>query len=153
MRRGFAVAAVVSIALAFAAAAHAKLTLQFDRATARPGDRVTLTFGEYFASRGKVVHVYLVRASILGNVVRPQLGGGAARLGPPPRIAGVYTVGKTTSDRARFAFRVPRARTGRYAAVIWCPACRSPYLLAAFQGGIPDDAYVRPTRALLRVTG
>lgn len=144
------VAAVV-VAVTLAPAAHAKLSLTFDRTSARPGDRVVLTFGEYFTSRGKTVQVYLVRASALGDVVRPALGGGVARTGPPPRIAGVVSLGRTTSDRERFAFRVPAVRAGRYAAVIWCSTCAQPSLLAAFQGGIPDGAHVRQTRALLRV--
>lgn len=148
MRRLLAVALV---AATLAPAAQAKLSLTFDRASARPGERVTLSFGSYFTSSDRIVHVYLVRAPILGNVIRPSLGGGVRRLGPPPRLAGVVKVGRTTSGRSTFSFRVPLVRAGRYAAVIWCSTCAQPYLLAAFQGGIPDDAYVRPTRALLRI--
>ena len=139
------------VGLVVAPAAEAKLALTFDRASARPGERVTLTFGDYFTSRDRVVHVYLVRADVLGDVLRPALGGGVRRLGPPARHVDVHKLGRTTSARPRFPFRVPRVRAGRYAAVIWCSDCREPYLLAAFQGGIPDGAAVRPTRALLRV--
>lgn len=142
----FAVAALVQ-----PAGAEAKLALEFDRTTARPGDRVTLTFGDYFTSTRNVVRVYLVHAPILGDVLRPSLGGGTARLGPPLRRSGVHEVGRTTSGKPGIAFRVPRARPGRYAAVLWCATCRNRFLLAAHQGGIPDDAYVRPTRSLLRV--
>ena len=144
------VAAALAAALA-PATAQAKLSLEFDRQTARPGDRVRLDFGEYFTSTRNVVHVYLVRAPIIGDVVRPALGGGASRLGPPARRAGVHEVGRTLSGRSGITFRVPRVPAGRYAAVIWCSTCGSRYLLAAHQGGIPDDAYVRPTRTLLTV--
>jgi hypothetical protein len=118
---------------------------------ARPGDRVTLTFGEYFTSKRNVVHVYLVRAPIIGDVIRPTLGGGANRIGPPARRAGVHRVGRALSGQSGLTFRVPGLRAGRYAAVIWCSTCASRYLLAAHQGGIPDDAYVPPTRTLLTV--
>lgn len=150
MRRLVAVAALV-VAVTLVPAAQAKLSLTFDRTSARPGERVVLTFGEYFTSRGKTVDVYLVRASTLGNVIRPRYGGGVARMGPPPRIVGVIKIGQTTSEREELAFRVPATRAGRYAAVVWCSACAQSSLLAAFQGGIPDSAYVRPTRALLRI--
>lgn len=139
------------IALVLPAAADAKLALTFDRTSARPGDRVYLTFGKYFTSTNNVVHVYLVHAPILGTVLRPAAGGGAVRLGPPPGVAGVHKVGRTISAKPGLAFRVPIVRAGRYAAVIWCSTCRYKYLLANFQGGIPDDAYVRPTRSLLKV--
>jgi hypothetical protein len=139
------------LALVLPAAADAKLALTFDRPSARPGDRVQLTFGEYFTSKDNVVHVYLVRAPILGSVLRPAAGGGTARLGPPPRLAGVHKLGRTLSGKPGLAFRVPAVRAGRYAAVIWCSTCRYKYLLASFQGGIPDGAHVRPTRALLEV--
>ncbi len=145
---------IALLALVLPVTAHAKLTLQFDRAAARPGERVYLTFGDYFTSTRNVVHVYLVHAPILGNVIRPAAGGGVRRLGPPPRLAGVHKVGRTLSGKPGIAFRIPtgrEVREGRYAAVIWCSTCRYTYLLASFQGGIPDDAYVRPTRTLLRV--
>ena len=145
------VAAAVLAAALFPGAAHAKLSLEFDRQAARPGDRVTLTFGSYFTSKRNVVHVYLVRAPIIGDVIRPARGGGANRVGPPQQRAGVHKVGKTFSGRAAIAFRLPRLRAGRYAAVIWCSTCSTRYLLAAHQGGIPDDAHVRPTRTLLTV--
>ena len=143
--------AVALVAAALPPAAHAKLSLTFDRGSARPGDRVTLSFGSYFASSDRTVHVYLVRASILGDVIRPAAGGGVNRAGPPPRRAGVTKVGLTRSGTGKLAFRVPAVAAGRYAAVIWCSTCRDRSLLAVFQGGIPDDAVVRPTRALLRV--
>jgi hypothetical protein len=142
----FALAAVL-----FPAAAHAKLTLEFDRAAARPGERVTLTFGSYFTSKRNVVHVYLVRAPLLGEVIRPARGGGVNRVGPPPRRVGVHEVGKTLSGRRGITFELPDVRAGRYAAVIWCSTCSTRYLLAAHQGGIPDDAHVRPSRTLLTV--
>lgn len=142
---------VVALALLAVPSASAKLALTFDRTTARPGDRVHLTYGDYFTSKRKPVRVYLVYAPILGNVVRPAAGGGVARLGPPPRISGVHEVGKTLSGEPGLTFRVPTVRAGRYAAVLWCATCRHPYLLANWQSGIPEDAYVRPTRALLRV--
>ena len=145
------VACAALLVLAFPAAADAKLALTFDRASARPGDHVYLRFGEYFTSTNNVVHVYLVHAPILGSVLRPAAGGGTARLGPPPRLAGVHKVGRTLSAEPGLAFRLPIVRAGRYAAVIWCSTCRYRYLLANFQGGIPDDAYVRPTRSLLKV--
>ncbi|MDQ3091135.1 MAG: hypothetical protein M3R46_05620 [Actinomycetota bacterium] len=141
----------VLTAVVLPAAADAKLALTFDRASARCGDRVYLTFGDYFTSTSNVVHVYLVHAPILGNVLRPAAGGGTTRLGPPPRISGVHKVGRTLSGKPGLAFRVPSVRAGRYAAVIWCSTCKYKYLLANFQGGIPDDAYIRPTRTLLRV--
>ncbi len=97
------------------------------------------------------MHVYLVYAPILGNVIRPASGGGLPRLGPPPALVGVHKVGRTLSGKPGIGFRVPSVRAGRYAAVIWCSTCQHPHLLASFQGGIPDDAYVRPTRTLLRV--
>lgn len=143
------VAVLVSFALA--PAASAKLQLKFDRATARPGERVSLTFGDYFTSDKNVVHVYLVHAPILGNVIRPSQGGGIRRLGPPPRLRGVVKVGQITSGKPGLSFRVPKLRAGRYAAVIWCSTCPYPYLLASAQGGIPDDAYIRPDRTLLRL--
>ena len=133
------------------ATASAKLALTFDRASARPGDRVHIAYGDYFTSKGKVVRVYLVYAPILGDVVRPKAGGGVARLGPPPRMAGVHKVGQTLSAKSGLTFRVPNVRAGRYAAVIWCAACQYPYLLANWQSGIPEDAYVRPTKTLLAV--
>lgn len=142
---------LVALALVFASSASAKLALTFDRTTARSGDSVYLAYGNYFTSKHKIVHVYLVYAPILGNVVRPSAGGGTGRLGPPPRLSGVHKVGTTLSGASGLRFRVPRVRAGRYAAVIWCSTCQYPYLLANFQGGIPDDASVRPTRALLRV--
>lgn len=142
---------IVAAALLFAPAATAKLALTFDRTTARPGDCVHLAFGDYFTSKRNVVHVYLVYAPILGNVVRPSAGGGVARLGPPPRLAGVHKVAQTLSGKPGLSFRVPRVRAGRYAAVIWCSTCRYRYLLANFQGGIPEDAYIRPTKTLLSV--
>jgi hypothetical protein len=142
---------LVTLALLFVPSASAKLELTFDRTTARPGDSVYLAYGDYFTSKRKVVHVYLVYAPILGNVVRPSSGGGTARLGPPPRLPGVHKVGQTLSGESGLRFRVPTVRAGRYAAVIWCSTCQSPYLLANFQGGIPDGASVRPTKALLRV--
>jgi hypothetical protein len=142
---------VVAGALLFAPSASAKLALTFDRTTARPGDCVRLAFGEYFTSKRNVVHVYLVYAPILGNVVRPSAGGGVRRLGPPPRLAGVHKVGQTLSGKPGLSFRVPKVRPGRYAAVIWCTTCQYPYLLANFQRGIPEDAHVRPTKTLLRV--
>jgi hypothetical protein len=151
VRRTLAAAVVLLAGLGAAAEAEAKLVLEFDRATARPGDRVTLTFGDYFASTRNVVHVYLVHAPILGDVLRPSQGGGTVRPGPPARRPGVYAVARTTSGRSAVAFRVPPVRAGRYAAVVWCSTCRSRVLLAAHQGGIPDDAVVRPTRSLLRV--
>jgi hypothetical protein len=132
---------------------HAKLALEFDRSTARPGERVHLTFGQYFTTRNHVVHVYLLRASILGRVIRPELGGGASRLGPPPRLAGVVKLGRTSSAKPGFTFRVPRVRPGRYAAAIWCSTCPYPYVLSSFPGSVPEDAYVRAGRLLLRVTG
>jgi hypothetical protein len=142
---------VVAVALLLAPAASAKLALTFDRASARPGDRVHLAYGDYFTSKEKVVRVYLVYAPILGNVVRPKAGGGVARFGPPPRIAGVHEVGQTLSAKSGLTFRVPNVRAGRYAAVIWCAACHYPYLLANWQSGIPEEAYVRPTKTLLTV--
>ena len=60
-------------------------------------------------------------------------------------------VGETLSSKAGLTFRVPTVRAGRYAAVIWCAACQYPYLLANWQSGIPEDAYVRPTKTLLTV--
>jgi hypothetical protein len=141
----------MAVALLLAPAASAKLALTFDRASARSGDRVHLAYGDYFTSKGKVVRVYLVYAPILGNVVRPKAGGGVARFGPPPRIAGVHKVGQTLSAKSGLTFRVPNVHAGRYAAVIWCAACKYPYLLANWQSGIPEDAYVRPTKTLLRV--
>lgn len=141
---------VVAIALLLAPAASAKLSLEFDRASARPGERVYLRFGDYFTTTGNVVHVYLVHAPILGDVLRTR--GGGRRLGPAPRRAGVYKLGKTLSQRPGFTFRLPTVRPGRrYAAVLWCSTCQYPYLLANFQGGIPDDAYIRDARGLLRV--
>ena len=142
---------VVAAALLLTPAASAKLALTFDRTTARPGDCVRLAFGEYFTSKRNAVHVYLVYAPILGNVIRPRVGGGVATLGPPPRLAGVHKVGQTLSGKPGLSFRVPSVRAGRYAAVIWCSTCQHPYLLANFEGGIPEDAYVRPTKTLLRV--
>lgn len=142
---------VLVVGLAFAPAAQAKLSLEFDRTSARAGDRVRLTFGEYFTSAHEVVRVYLVHAPILGTVIRPAAGGGIRRLGPPARLPGVVAVGQTTSGRPGLAFRVPSVRRGRYAAVLWCATCRYPYLLAAFAGGIPDDAGIRSSRGLLRV--
>lgn len=144
---------VVAVALLLVPAASAKLALTFDRTSASPGDRIYLRFGEYFTSTRNVVHVYLVHAPILGNVIRPTAGGGVRRLGPPPRLPGVHKIGRTLSGKPGIAFRVPPVRTGRYAAVIWCSTCQYPYLLANFQGGIPDDAYIRDTRGLLRVRG
>lgn len=141
----------LAAAAAFPGAADAKLTLEFDRVTARPGDRVTLTFGRYFTSERNVVRVYLVRAPLIGDVIRPARGGGVNRVGPPPQRVGVHEVGRTLSGRKGIAFTLPGLRAGRYAAVIWCSTCSSRYLLAAHQGGIPDDAYVRPTRTLLTV--
>lgn len=143
--------AAALVALTIPATASAKLALTFDRASARPGDRVHLAYGDYFTSKEKVVRVYLVYAPILGSVVRPRAGGGIARLGPPPRLAGVHRVGQTLSAESGLTFRVPKVRPGRYAAVIWCSTCQYPYLLANFQSGIPEDAYVRPTKTLLRV--
>jgi hypothetical protein len=137
--------------LAAAPAAHAKLALQFDRASARPGERVELTFGQYFTSPNHVVHVYLVRASILGRVIRPEIGGGGSRLGPPPRLPGVVELGRTSSAKPAFTFRVPTVRASRYAAAIWCSTCPYPYVLASFPSSVPDDAYVRAGRRLLRV--
>jgi hypothetical protein len=137
-------------ALVLAPAAHAKLELQFDRTSARAGERVHLSFGTYFESRDKVVHVYLVRAPILGSVLYLDYGSGF-RLGPPPRRAGVVKLGQTTSGRAGFAFHVPPVRAGRYAAVLWCSTCRNRYLLASLDQSIPDDAYIRSGRRLLRV--
>ena len=145
------VCAAALVALAIPATASAKLALTFDRTSARPGDRVHLAYGDYFTSKEKVVRVYLVYAPILGHVVRPRAGGGVARLGPPPRIAGVHKVGQTLSAKPGLTFRVPSVRAGRYAAVIWCAACQYPYLLANWQSGIPEDAYVRPTKTLLTV--
>lgn len=150
MLRRAALVAVVA-GLAAAPAAEAKLQLTFDRASAKPGQRVTLTFGRYFESENKVVRVYLVHAPVLGSVVRPAAGGGTVRFGPPPRIDGVHPVGQASSGSKGLTFRVPRVKPGRYAAVLWCATCRSPALLAVFQGGIPDDAAIRPTKALLRV--
>jgi len=138
-------------ALAVATPAEAKLALTFDRGSARPGDRVHVTFGEYFTRPDHIVHVYLVRASILGRVIRPELGGGVHRFGPPPKLSGVLKVGRTSSGKSGFSFRVPRARAGRYAAAIWCSTCLDPYVLAGFPGSVPDDAYVRSGRSLLRV--
>jgi len=134
------------------ATANAKLALTFDRATALPGQRIYVSFGEYFTNKNNVVHVYIVHAPILGNVIRPAAGGGIRRLGPPPRLAGVHKVGRTLSSKPGLSFRLPKVRPGRYAAVIWCSTCQYPYLLASHQGGIPDDAYIRPTRTLLRVS-
>ncbi len=142
---------IALVALTLPATAYAKLSLQFDRTSARPGDRVYLTFGDYFTSTNNVVHVYLVRAPILGNVIRPATGGGIRRFGPPPRLSGVHKVGRTLSGKPGLTFRVPTVPAGRYAAVIWCSTCPYPYVLANFQGGIPDNADIRPTRALLRV--
>ncbi len=150
-RQLLAVLALVVAASVVPTAANAKLALSFDRASARPGERVYLSFGEYFTSTNNVVHVYIVHAPILGNVVRPAAGGGIRRLGPPPRLAGVHRVGQTLSGKAGLVFRLPKVSPGRYAAVIWCSTCQYPYLLANFQGGIPDDAYIRPTRTLLKV--
>lgn len=141
----------VACALIAPGTAQAKLALTFDKAAARPGDRVHLTYGDYFTSKRKLVRVYLVYAPILGNVVRPTAGGGVRRFGPPPRISGVHKVGETLSSASGLTFRVPKVRTGRYAAVIWCETCPYPYLLSNWQGGIPEDASVRPTRSLLRV--
>lgn len=149
--RILAVAAVALVAAAAVPTGSAKLSLVFDRSSAKPGERVSLTFGEYFVSRENVVHVYLVRASILGRVIRPALGGGVERLGPPPRLRGVVKVGTTRSGAPGLLFRVPRVPAGRYAAVIWCSTCASRYLLASFPGSVPDDAAVRPTRSLLRI--
>ena len=123
---------ITLVALALPVTAYAKLSLQFDRTSARPGDRVYLTFGEYFTSTRNVVHVYLVHAPILGDVIRPTAGGGIRRLGPPPRLPGVHRVGRTFSGKPGLTFRVPRVRAGRYAAVIWCSTCQYPYLLANF---------------------
>ena len=152
-RQAVRLSLVVALALLWTPAASAKLALTFDRTSAHPGDRVYLRFGEYFTSTRNVVHVYLVHAPILGNVIRPMAGGGIRRLGPPPRLAGVHKIGRTLSGKPGIAFRVPTVRTGRYAAVIWCSTCQYPYLLANFQGGIPDDAYIRDARGLLRVRG
>jgi len=148
--RHILVAAVLASS-ALAPQASAKLQLKFDRATARPGERVSLTFGDYFTSDTNVVHVYLVHAPILGNVMRSAQGGGTRRLGPPPRLRGVVKVGKTTSGKPGLSFKIPEVRAGRYAAVIWCSTCPYPYLLASAEGGIPDDAYIRSDRTLLRV--
>ena len=142
---------LVTVALLFVPSASAKLSLTFDRTTARPGDSVYLAYGEYFTSKRKVVRVYLVYAPILGSVVRPSAGGGVARVGPPPRLSGVHELGQTLSGKSGLRFRVPKVKPGRYAAVIWCPTCRYSYLLASFQAGIPEDAFVRPTKALLKV--
>ncbi len=140
-----------ALAVVATPAAHAKLALQFDRVAARPGERVSLRFGQYFTSPDHIVHVYLVRASILGRVIRPDIGGGGSRVGPPPRIPGVVKVGRTSSAEAGLAFRVPNLRGGRYAAAIWCSTCPYPYVLASFPSSVPDDAYVRAGRTLLRI--
>ena len=140
---------ITLVTLALPATAQAKLSLQFDRMSARPGESVYLTFGEYFTTTQNVVHVYLVHAPVLGDVLRTR--GGGPRFGPAPRRSGVYKVGRTLSQRPGFTFRVPKVRPARYAAVIWCSTCQYTCLLANFQGGIPDEAYIRPTRALLRV--
>jgi hypothetical protein len=150
-RRAVGLSLVISLTLLFVPVASAKLALTFDRTTARAGDRVHLAYGDYFTSKRKLVRVYLVYAPILGKVVRPAAGGGVARFGPPPRLAGVHMVGETLSSKAGLTFRVPTVRAGRYAAVIWCAACQYPYLLANWQSGIPEDAYVRPTKTLLTV--
>lgn len=151
MRSRYILVAALVASLALAPVAEAKLRLQFDRATARPGERVSLRFGDYFSRDSDAVHVYLVHAPILGDVIRPAQGGGVRRLGPPPRRSGVVKVGQTTSGQPGLRFKVPKLRAGRYAAVIWCSTCRYPYLLASAQGGIPDDAYVRADGTLLRV--
>jgi hypothetical protein len=150
-RRAVGPSLVVALALLFVPSASGKLALTFDRMTARPGDRVHLAYGDYFTSKRRIVRVYLVYAPTLGNVVRPAAGGGVARFGPPPRLPGVHKVGETVSSKPGLTFRVPTVRAGRYAAVIWCAACRYPYLLANWQSGIPEDAYVRPTKTLLTV--
>jgi hypothetical protein len=150
-RRAVGLSLVISLTLLFVPVASAKLALTFDRTTARAGDRVHLAYGDYFTSKRKLVRIYLVYAPILGDVVRPAAGGGLTRLGPPPRISGVHKVGETLSGAPGLTFRVPKVRAGRYAAVLWCAACQHPYLLANWQSGIPEDAYVRPTKTLLRV--
>lgn len=138
------------VAAALAPAADAKLDLRFDRASSRAGERAYLSFGEYFESRDNTVHVYLVRASIRGSVLHNDYGGGF-RLGPPPRRAGVLKVGRTLSGRPGLGFVVPRVRAGRYAALLWCSTCRYRQLLASFGQSVPDDAFVRAGRRLLRV--
>ena len=140
------------VSLVVAPAAQAKLMLQFDRGSARAGERVYIRFGAYFEGDDEIVHVYLVRAALLGRVIYPDYGGGW-RLGPAPKRAGVREVGRTRSGEAGLAFRLPAVRTGRYAAVIWCSTCENRQLLAGFPQSVPDDAYVRPDRRLLRVVG
>lgn len=67
---------IALVALALPATAYAKLSLHFDRTPAGPGDRVSLTFGEYFTSKRDVVHVYLVHAPTLAMSSDPQRGAG-----------------------------------------------------------------------------
>lgn len=137
--------------LALAPIADAKLRLQFNRVAAKPGERVLLTFGDYFSRDTDVVHIYLVHAPILSSVIGPPSQGSVRRKGPPSVRRGVVKVGRTTSGKPGLSFKVPKVPAGRYAAVIWCSTCSHPYLLATAQGGIPDDAYIRADGTLLRV--
>ena len=143
-------AALTLMALLLAPTAEAKLTLHFNRATARSGDQVTLTFGVYFSKRCDKVHVYLVRASILNSVIETGVPR-RPRLGPPAARLGVIKVATALSGSRGATFQVPKIPIGRYVAVLWCSTCSTKYLLASFPGSVPEDAFVRPDRRMIRI--
>jgi hypothetical protein len=136
-----------AIGVVTATGAAAAVSPRFDRASAHPGQPVTIYqpggLG-WLKGDARPIRAYLVPAAVAGRVAfRPD---GRPRLGPPRSRSAVY-VGRMSIPGGRVRFRLPRLRAGRYAAVLWCGPCGG-----TLAGSIPWDVpagVVVPRRGLL----
>ena len=122
-----------ALALVAAPAADAKGGLLFDRAVARPGDRLAVAT-PYEVHPGGLV-LWLVRLEHAPRFFTiPYQGAPIPERGPPPRRPGLIRLGVTGPygwTGARLEFRLPRVAPGRYTLVVWCRPCGTHWALAA----------------------
>jgi hypothetical protein len=135
---------VLAVALVACPAATAKDGLQFDRASARVGERVALSAP--WASHRSGVVVYFMPLAVSPKFWRTYQAL-APSYGPPPHLASALRVGELHpwgANGARVAFRVPKVAPGRYVLGFWCRPCGTHWTSA-----LPN--YQPNPRGILRV--
>ena len=143
--------AVVLVALAAPANAHAALFFLLDQSSASPNDRVTLRTGgtpTAFTPRQRVkplqrpVRVYLVRTELAVET--------HSRL--DPRLKFVGSVLPDRNGRALLTFSVPPLDAGTYTLAYWCPGCAASSRGRTFFVQHPDQFVQRyRSRTLLQI--
>jgi hypothetical protein len=118
-----AAAFAAGVALVLAPLADAKDGLLFDRATARVGERITLTTPWMNHRAGVIVYFMPLAASLAWW---PTYQAYAPARGRPPALKSAVRLGQVERWRStggRLEFRVPRVTPGRYVLGFWCQPC------------------------------